>query len=273
MIEALVYGEESAERYEIESSDDLRRARDARGVTWIRATEAAPEELRRVADTFDVHPLTVEDVERNVRPKTEEFPDCASVLVEEAELVAGDRSFDEEIRDEPVGIFVGDEWPCTLSTASIAAVDGVWSAVARGDIRIRNRGADFAAYRVVDRIVDGYFNVLDVIGTVEEEVLVSTEIETLERTKASAGTSSRFATWRGRRATRSGRSRAATPTGSSRRPRGATAMYDHFVGIVDLTETYRDPTGGARDIHLNTVSQSTNEVMKTLTVVATVFSR
>jgi len=48
-------------------------------------------------------------------------------------------------------------------------------------------------------------------------------------------------------------------------------IYDHLVQIVDLTETYRDLVAGARDIYLNTVSQSTNEVMKVLTVVATIF--
>ena len=48
-------------------------------------------------------------------------------------------------------------------------------------------------------------------------------------------------------------------------------VYDHLVQAVDLTETYRDLTTGARDIYLNTLSQSTNEVTKALTVVASVF--
>jgi magnesium transporter len=57
--------------------------------------------------------------------------------------------------------------------------------------------------------------------------------------------------------------------------RGATEkyfrdVYDHVVQLVDLTETYRDLARGARDIYLNSLSQSTNEVMKTLTVVATI---
>lgn len=47
-------------------------------------------------------------------------------------------------------------------------------------------------------------------------------------------------------------------------------VYDHLVQLVDLTETYRDLASGARDIYLNTLSLSTNEVMKKLTVVATV---
>ena len=48
-------------------------------------------------------------------------------------------------------------------------------------------------------------------------------------------------------------------------------VYDHLVQLVDLTETYRDLVSGARDIYLNALSQSTNEVMKVLTVVATIF--
>ena len=47
-------------------------------------------------------------------------------------------------------------------------------------------------------------------------------------------------------------------------------VYDHLVQLVDLTETYRDLASGARDIYLNALSMSTNDVMKTLTVVATI---
>ena len=279
MIRGAVYDDGGVETFDVDDgvgTERLRRIQNADGVSWVDATAADPEELHRVADALGVHSLVVEDVVNNVRPKVEEFGAYTFVLVKEAELTRGDTPFDEEVRDEPVGLVVGDDWLCVLSTESVAAVDAVWDAIGRGDGRLLARGPDFAAYRVLDRLIDEYFAVLDRIETtierVEEDVVVSTEIETLERINNVRRDllSFRRVTWPTRSAL------VALARGDPEQIRPETEkyyrdVYDHLVEIVDLTETYRDLTNGARDIYLNTVSQSTNEVMKTLTVVATVF--
>jgi magnesium transporter len=276
MIRTAVYDGNGVDAAEGADPNDLRAVRDADGVSWVDATAAGAETLHRVADAFGVHPLVVEDVVNNVRPKAEAFDDYTFLLVKEAELTRGETPFDEEVRDEPVGLVVGDDWLCVLSTESVAAVDAVWSAVASGDGRPLDRGADFAAYRVLDRLVDEYFDVLDRIETaielVEEEVVASTGVETLERINSVRRDllSFRRVAWPTRSALVS------LARGDPDQIRAASEkyyrdVYDHLVEIVDLTETYRDLTGGARDIYLNSVTQSTNEVMKRLTVVATVF--
>jgi magnesium transporter len=255
---------------------DLGAARDAAGTTWVRAHDADAETLAGVAEAFGIHPLAVEDVRNNVRPKTEEFTDYTFVLVKAAELTKGDSTFDEEVRDDPVGVFVGDDWVVTLSTAAVPGVDRVWRAVERGDERLLQRGPDFTAYRVLDVVVDDYFTLLErveaAIERVEEEVLTSTGIETLERINGVRRDllSFRKVAWPAREAVgvlaRGDPDQVAPETEKYYRD-----VYDHLVQVVDLTETYRDLTAGARDIYLNTLSQSTNEVMKTLTVVATIF--
>jgi len=271
MIDAVVYSAGTVTTY-----DDLDTARTATGTTWVRATAASPEELDRVATVFDIHPLTVEDVRNDVRPKTEEFPGYTFTLVKDAELRRGEGTFDEEIDDEAVGIYVGPDWVVTLATAAVPAIDRVWEAVTREDERLLERGADFTAYRVIDQLVDEYFEILDQVETqieaIEEEVLESTDIATLERINAVRRDLLAFR-------------KIAWPTREAVRPlsrgdpdvvRQETEKYyrdvaDHLVQVVDLVETYRDLTNGARDIYLNTLSQSTNEVMKSLTVVATIF--
>jgi magnesium transporter len=276
MIETAVYDDGSVETRSEAGVADLRTARAAEGTTWVRATEASAEELERVADAFDIHPLAVEDVVNNARPKTEEYPDYTFVLVKEAELARGDQPFEEEIRDEPVGVFVGDDWVCTLSTEAVAAVDRVWAALERGDRRLLGRGPDFTAYRVVDVLVDEYFDLLGLvesqIESIEEAVLVSTDIETLERINSVRRDLLAFrkTAWPTRVAV------GALARGDPLQIRRENEkyyrdVYDHVVQVVDLIETYRDLAQGARDIYLNTLSQSTNEVMKTLTVVATIF--
>lgn len=274
MTDSIVF---SADR-DVESFTDreLAAARDAAGTTWVRAHDADAETLTAVAAAFDIHPLTVEDVCNNVRPKTEEFPAYRFVLLKAAELIKDDSTFDEEVRDEPVGVFVGDDWVVTLSTAAIPSVDRVWRAVERGDERLLERGPDFTAYRVIDLVVDDYFALLDrveaAIERVEEEVLTSTGIETLERINNVRRDLLAFrkVAWPAHEAVgvlaRSDPDQVVPETEKYYRD-----VYDHLVQVVDLTETYRDLTAGVRDIYLNTLPQSTNEVMKILTVVATIF--
>lgn len=127
----------------------------------------------------------------------------------------------------------------------------------------------------MDGIVDDYFEVLDriedQIEAVEEEVTTSTDVETLEviNNVRRELLSFRKLLWPTREAV------GYLARGDPDQIREQTEkyfrdVYDHVVQLVDLTETYRDLASGARDIYLNTLSLSTNEVMKKLTVVATI---
>ncbi|USZ69633.1 magnesium/cobalt transporter CorA [Halorussus salilacus] len=254
---------------------DLETARDAPGTTWVRASGASPRELDRVAETFGIHSLSVEDVRNTVRPKTEEFDDHAFVLLKTATLRRGETTFREEIGTESLGLFVGEDWLVTLSTEEVDAVERVWGMVAAEEGRILRQGPDFAAYRIADAIVDEYFEVLDAIEdqieAVEENVTTATDTETLETINNVRREllSFRKLLWPSREAV------GYLARGDPEQVREQTEkyyrdVYDHLVQLVDLTETYRDLASGARDIYLNTLSLSTNEVMKRLTVVATI---
>jgi magnesium transporter len=272
MIRAVVYGADGVERY---PAAELDAARDAPGTTWVRASEASQAELERVADAFGIHALSVEDVTRDVRPKTESFASHTFVLVKTATLQRGETTFEEEIRSTQVGLFLGRDWLVTLSADRIGAVERVWEAVDAGEDRLVSAGPDFTAYRIVDGIVDDYFDLLDevegLLEAVEEGVLDAPDPEVLTTLNAVRRDllSFRKLVWPTRDAV------SVLARGDPDEVRPATEkyyrdVYDHLVQLVDLTETYRELTGGARDIYLNTLSQSTNEVMKRLTVVATV---
>ncbi len=276
MIRAVCYADEVVEERPADSVADLEAARDAEATTWVSATAASPAELDRVAEAFGIHPLAVEDVRNDVRPKTELYGDYAFVLLKDADLRRGEQAFAEEIADEPVGIFISDGWIVTLATAEIEAVDRVWTGVVDGDERLLQRGADFTAYRIADRLVDEYFEILDriedEIEAIEEEVLESTEIGTLEGINSVRRDLLAFRklTWPSREAVNV-LARGEPDAVQQETEKYYRDVYDHLVQVVDLTETYRDLTNGARDIYLNSLSQSTNEVMKVLTVVATIF--
>jgi len=271
VISAVVYADGQAMEYE-----DLTAARTAVGTTWVHVTDATPDEVEAVSSAFDLHSLAIEDIKNDVRANVQEFNAYTFVLVKSASLTPGDTTFDKEVKTTPLGLFIGPDWVVTLSTGAVPSVQRVMDAVGRGDERLLHRGPDFTAYRVIDVIVDAYFDLLDEIETdieqIEEEVTTSTDIETLERINDVRRDllSFRKQVWPAREAI------GVLARGDPKQIQPQTEkyfrdVYDHLVQIVDLTETYRDLVAGARDIYLNTVSQSTNEVMKMLTVVATIF--
>jgi len=271
VIDAFVFGDDGISRY-----DELAAARDAEGTTWVHAPEVTDAELDAIAETFAIHPLTVEDLRNGVRAKTETFPEYTFVLLKTITLAGGATTFAEELSTTPIGLFVGHDWVVSVSSGAASPVDRVRHAVERDDERLLQHGADFTAYRVIEVVVDDYFEVLDrvedLIEAIEDEVIDSPDRETLERINAVRRDllSFRKQVWPAREAV------GVLARGDPAQVQPQTEkyfrdVYDHLVQLADLTETYRDLVSGARDIYLNALSQSTNEVMKTLTVVATIF--
>ncbi|WP_181686749.1 magnesium/cobalt transporter CorA [Halorhabdus salina] len=271
MIEALAYDGTG-----VESESDIDAARSAAGTTWVHVSDATTAEIDTVADAFDLHALAVEDVTNNVRAKAEEFSAYTFALVKTARLTRGETTFEEEIDDEPVGVFIGEDWLVTVATGSADVIGRVQTAVRQGDERLLERGPDFTAYRVLDVIVDEYFEILEHLETqieaIEDEVVESPDADLLESINSVRREllSFRKVVWPVRETL------AVLARGDVQAIQGDTEkyyrdVYDHLIQLVDLIETYRDLVVGTRDIYLNALSQSTNEVMKVLTVVATIF--
>jgi magnesium transporter len=274
-IRTLVYDGDRVETYDDTDAESLRAARVATGTTWIRASNVTDAELDRLSAAFGLHALEIEDVRGNVNPKVELFPEHTFVLVKTAHLRGGETTFEEEIRDQPVGLFFGHDWILTVAIEETNAVGAVWERVKREEPRLLQRDADFTAYRVLDAIVDEYFGILDEIGrdieAVEDRIIDDPDTETLEILNSLRREllSIRRIVWPTRDAV------SVLARGDADHVEESTEkyyrdVYDHLVQHVELVETYRDLASGARDIYLNTLSQSTNEVMKRLTVVATI---
>jgi magnesium transporter len=278
VISAIVYDVGRVEHHAIETESDLRAAREAPGTTWVRVSAPTRDEERMVAEAFSLHPLEMEDVRGDVRPKSEEFEGHTFVLVKTVALERGETTFDEEVRTQPIGLFLGNDWLVTVTAEDgyVAVVSDVWQSVENQEGRTLKQGPDFAAYRVIDHAVEDYFDLLDTVGDtieeIEEAILSTPDEELIEALNAVRRDllSFRKVVWPMREAVgtlaRGDAERVSEPTEKYYRD-----VYDHLVEIVDLTETYRDLTRGTRDIYLNVVSQSTNDVMKRLTVVATIF--
>ena len=272
-VHAMAYTADGVEAY-----DEIEAALSAPGETWVHADGVDANETDLLSERFGIHQLAIEDVlDAGARAKTEEYESHTFVLMKTVRLSQRDEvDFHKEVRTQSVGFFIGDNWLVTLSTTGGQTVDPSAAQWAKHGLRVADRGTDFLAYRIMDALVDDYFAILDEIEddieAVEERVLdepdpqILADLNDVRRDLLAF----RKVAWPAREAI-SHLSRGDISQVDDTNEKYFRDVYDHLVQVVDLIETYRDLMGGSRDIYLNAVSQSTNDVMKTLTVVATIF--
>lgn len=241
------------------------------GVTWVNldGIHDIPA-LEELGVGFGLHPLALEDIlNTDHRPKCEEFE--ASLL-----LILKMLYFDEgRVRAEQVSLSVGSGYVLSFQERSGDVFDAVRERLRRQKGRIRSRGADYLAYALVDTIVDSYYHILERLGDslaqLEEEMSNNPDQRQLTRIHQLKGEVMlvRRAVWPLRDVV-TGLQRDETVV------QGETQvylrdLYDHTVQVMDTVEIYRETLAGLLDLYLSSVSQRTNEVMRVLTIMATLF--
>ena len=221
---------------------------------------------------FDLHPLAIEDVEGGVRPKTEPFSEYTFVLLTTAELATGETTVADEYSDRIGSDLLGDDWFVTISRAPSRPTDHVRRTATNSPGRPLARGPDFLACQVIDALVEDYYDVLDdleaQVERVEERALAGPDAETIKVINEVRRDLLSF--WRlvwPPRAAIGAFARGDSPQVGANAEKYYRDVYDHLAHLV---ETYRDLTRGVRDTCQNTLTQSTNDVMKTFTAVATI---
>jgi len=266
-----------AER-ELTSADECPECKDDKTVTWINIEgvhDAAVVE--RIGTAFGLHPLVMEDVmNTEQRPKIEDYDDYLYIVVRMLYERPGDDEDSLEIDSEQVSFIVGPNVLVTFLEDPGDVFDPVRKRIRENRGRVRKYGTDYLAYALIDVIVDNYFTVLERFGDLtedlEQEVMGDPTIETLHAIQQMkrAMIQVRRAIWPLRDVV------SVLVRGDSSLIKKATVVflrdiYDHVVRVVDVVETQREMLGGLMEIYLSTVSNRMNEVMKVLTVIATVF--
>jgi magnesium transporter len=261
------------ERQTVLEVSELESFRDRDGVLWVDVNGIHDVDIiGRIGATFGLHPLLLEDVlNANQRPKLEEHGDHLYLVLRM--LLAGEH---HTVEMEQVSVVLGAQYVLTFQERSRDTFDPVRRRLTEPASRVRQQGADFLTYALVDTVVDNYFAVLEGIGDrieeLEDLVVASPDRETLtdiydvKRTLADL----RRAIWPLRDALGS------LSRGDSPRVMPATLPYlrdvaDHAIRTLDTIETYRDTSATLIDMYMSSVSNRMNDVMRVLTVIATVF--
>jgi magnesium transporter len=276
VIKLVEYGPDGCEERILDSVaalPDCRGANDGK-IRWIEFNGLGDvDALKALGAKFNLHPLALEDV-LNVgqRPKLEPYPGHLFII---AQMIYHDA--ERTLCGEQVSLFVcGNHLISIQEDSETDVFDPVRQRIRAGGGNIRSMKADYLAYALLDAIVDHGFPVLEEIGEaleeIEDSVFTSPGKETigqLHSLKRTLMQLRRFV-WPERDVVNS------MLHGNSEFIHAETKvylrdLYDHTVQIMDLIESYRDVVTGLMEMYLSSVGLRTNEIMRVLTVISSIF--
>lgn len=267
------YDESHFGEREIHSLEGVLPPLDGTTVAWIHIDGLQEISLlEQMGSVFGLHPLILEDIlNTEQRPKSEDHSGYIYIVLR---LFHGDAG--GNLIPEQVSIVLGPNWLISLQERKGSLLDPVRERLRNEKGRLRKAGADYLAHALLDAIVDSYFLILDhfgeKIGTVEEALVGRPSPETLREIQSLKREIIflRKSIWPLREMV-GGLGRSDSPLIREQSVIYFRDVYDHAVQVIDTIETYRDMLSGMLDIYLSSISNRMNEVMKVLTVIATVF--
>ncbi len=272
-IEVFTYGPEGFQEAE---DVPVQQAIDKVGedhVTWINVDGLGDlATLEALWNHFEIHPLIREDiVNLHQRPKFEEYPTQDFLALQMVRMVG------QTLFTEQVSIVFGEGWIISFQESEGDVFDSVRDRIRKSRPRIISSGSDYLAYALLDALIDEFFPILETYGEwmegVERQALSDPGEETIEEIHVLKRDflTLRRALWPLREAITSMQRTEGSQIIKSETRTFLRDAYDHVVRVMDMVETYRELSSSVADVYYSSISHRMNEVMKVLTIVATIF--
>jgi magnesium transporter len=276
-ITVLDYDQDQIQEYCVTSIDECPDFRARSTTTWIDVVGVhRPEVIEKIGNCFDIHPLVLEDiVHTEQRPKMEDFDDYVFIILKMLASVEKDGG-EEEIRSEQVSLIVGRGFVISFQETDGDVFDPVRDRIRMAKGKMRRMGADYLAYALIDAVVDNYFLILEDVGedleALEDELITSPAPDTSQQIHEMKRDMIflRKSVWPLREVI-SRLARSESEIFEESTEIYLRDVYDHTVQVIDTIETFRDILSEMLDIYLSSISNRMNEVMKVLTIIATIF--
>jgi magnesium transporter len=258
----------------VDSVEDIFPHRDTETVSWINIDGVHDVHMiEKLGDHFGIHPLVLEDiVHTSQRPKLEDFDDYLF-------LVFRMLYYDEEKRElqsEQVSVVLGPTYVISFQELEGDVLHPVRDRIRNAVGRIRKKGPDYLAYALIDVVIDHYFIVLETMSTQTEELEsqlledpgreLMHEIAMLRRELILL----RKAVWPVRDLLSDMGKSESKLVRKDTRPFVRDA-YDHTIQVIEIVESLRDLISVLRDSYQSIIGNRMNEIMKVLTIIATIF--
>jgi len=273
-IRVIDYDQENLEERELQSIDECVPYRDKPTVSWINIDGLHDVDvIEKLGQTFNLHPLVLEDImNADQRPKMEDYENYIFII---CKMLSYDDK-EDRLNIEQFSLLLLPGVIISFQEKPGDVFNPVRERMRKGKGRIRKMGMDYLMYALLDAVVDNYFIVLENIGEriedLEEELIASPGPETLQAIHHLKRELIflRKSVWPLREAI-SGLEREELDLIQEKTTVYLRDVYDHTIQVIDTIETYRDMVSGVLDVYLSSVSNKMNEVMKVLTIIATIF--
>lgn len=273
-ITAIDYSRDFLEEFEVHSVEDLLPCRRRNSITWVNVEGlnniGIIESLGR---QFDIHPLVLEDIlNTHQRPKIEEHEQYLFMAMKHISIEPHEFTVDYE----QISILVFEDFVFTFRERSDNLFQPIRTRLAQEKGRLRSNGVDYLTYAILDNIVDNYFSLQDaldtILETVEEELLAHPGPETLaliQRIKRELIFIRRSIS--PLRELLAELLRSDSPLIQEKMHVYYRDILDHAIRLLESVDSYRDLITGMLDVYLSSASNRMNEIMKVLTVFASIF--
>lgn len=275
-IEVINYSEDRLEKKEIKFLEEIPPFLERPNtVTWINIEGIHDvEKIEKLGMIFGIHPLVLEDIlNSDQRPKMEDLGDYIYIVLK---IFSEQNGGSLKVASEQISIIMGGNYVISILEKENAILKPIRNRLDTSIGRIRKVGPDYLAYAIIDAVVDHYFIILEAFGEkaeiMEEASLKNPEPSTLQAIQDFKREMIflRRSVWPLRETV------SALARSESHIIQGGTVayfkdVYDHTIQVIDNIETLRDMLSSMLDIYLSSVSNKMNTIMKTLTIIATIF--
>ena len=271
VLRLIQYGAEDFREQKLTDLDRLPSLLGKYPVTWLNVDglgdAAAIEKLGQV---FGLHPLALEDVVNvHQRPKLEEYSDHVFVV---ARMIA----LTDRLHTEQISIFFGDNFVLTFQESPGDCLEPVRERLRKTRGRTRRSGADYLVYALLDAVVDAYFPVIetyaDRLDQLDDEVSTPSTPDVVARIHAVSRELAllRKTSWQTRDVVNA-LIREENPIVAEETRVFLRDCYDHTLQVADAADFYREICSDLRDSFFSQVTNRTNDIMKLLTIIASIF--
>ncbi|HEY9045425.1 MAG TPA: magnesium/cobalt transporter CorA [Ohtaekwangia sp.] len=272
ILELISYNREQHDKYTGTSVDEILSKIKSDRVNWINVDGLNNQDIiEKIQGFFCLHSLLIDDVLSDQRPKAEEFDDYLFFTLKMLYRIDG-----TGIDYEQISFVLGKNYLISFQEKEGDWFDGFRERIRLDQGRVRKKQADYLLYRLIDIIVENYYNVLDRIGDMIEE------IEDTVYQNPSTRTFNRIQKLKKEliylrkalfplRDALSKIVKGESDFVKEENLRFYSDVYEHVIHLTDSLDTYKDLVSSLMDIHINAMNTKMNEVMKVLTVISTIF--
>ena len=271
-VHVIDYNGQKVTEHDIQNIEDVFTFKDKATVSWIDICGLHDVGLiEKLCNNFSIHPLVQEDiVHLSQRPKIEEFDNYIFFVLRMIYIE------NDVFIEEQMSIIQGENYVITFQEKPGDLFNPIRDRIRNGKFQISKRESDYLAYSLIDNIVDNYFVILEEFGNnieiIEEKLLTNpsqTALRKIHKLKRRM-LSLRRSVWPLREVINK-LDRTESTLIKKTTKIYVRDIYDHTIQVIDTIENFRDMLSAMIDTYLSSLSNRMNEVMKTLTIIATIF--